>query len=70
MAGARRPSRAVGDALCFGAHRGAFAEPRLAPAQDLRPLPAGFRMAEDAACGVAALTAWVALVWRAATAPA
>jgi NADPH2:quinone reductase len=60
---------AVGDAVCFGAHGGAFAEELLAPAQDIRPLPEGFSMAEGAAYGVTALTAWVALVRRAALQP-
>ena len=57
---------AVGDSVCFGAHAGAFSEELLAPAAALRPLPAGFSLAEGAAYGVAALTAWVALVRRGA----
>ncbi|HYN58443.1 MAG TPA: NADPH:quinone oxidoreductase family protein [Rubrivivax sp.] len=55
---------ALGDAVCFGAHGGAFAEELVAPAMDVRPLPHGFSMAEGAAYGVTALTAWVALVRR------
>jgi NADPH2:quinone reductase len=54
----------AGDAVCFGAHSGAFTEELLVPATLLRPLPPGFSMAEGAAFGVAALTAWVALVRR------
>jgi NADPH2:quinone reductase len=57
---------AVGDAVCYGAHAGAFSEELLAPALALRPVPRGFSMAEGAAYGVAALTAWVALVRRGA----
>jgi len=57
---------AVGDAVCFGAHAGAFTEELVAPAPVLRPVPKGFTMAEGAAYGVAALTAWVALVRRGA----
>jgi NADPH2:quinone reductase len=60
---------APGDAVCFGAHGGAFVEELVVPAQDLRPLPRGFSMAEGAAYGVAALTAWVALVRRAVLQP-
>jgi NADPH2:quinone reductase len=52
----------LGAAVCFGAHAGAFTEELLAPAQMLRPVPKGFSMAEGASYGVAALTAWVALV--------
>ena len=55
---------AVGDAVCFGAHGGAFVEELVAPAGDLRRAPPGFSMAESAAYGVAAITAWVALVRR------
>jgi NADPH2:quinone reductase len=54
----------VGDAVCYGAHSGAFTEELVAPAMMLRPVPQGFSMAEGAAYGVAALTAWVALVRR------
>jgi len=57
---------AVGNAVCFGAHAGAFTEELVAPASALRPLPQGFSMAEGAAYGVAALTAWVSLVRRGA----
>lgn len=57
---------AVADKVCFGAHNGAFNEELLCPPSALRPLPAGFSMAEGAAYGVAALTAWVALVRRGA----
>jgi NADPH:quinone reductase len=56
----------AGDAVCFGAHSGAFTEELVAPAALLRPVPPGFDMAEGAAYGVAALTAWVALVRRGA----
>ena len=56
----------VGDAVCFGAHSGAFTEELVAPTALLRPVPRGFGMAEGAAYGVAALTAWVALVRRGA----
>jgi NADPH2:quinone reductase len=56
----------VGDTVCFGAHSGAFTEELVAPAALLRPVPKGFSMAEGAAYGVAALTAWVALVRRGA----
>ena len=56
----------LGDAVCFGAHSGAFAEELVVPAALLRPLPPRFSMAEGAAYGVAALTAWVALVRRGA----
>ncbi len=59
----------LGDAVCFGAHAGAFTEELLAPAQMLRPVPKGFSMAEGASFGVAALTAWVALVRRGALQP-
>ena len=48
---------------------GAFAEELVAPAATLRPLPRGFSMAEGAAYGVTALTAWVALVRRGALQP-
>jgi NADPH:quinone reductase len=54
-----------GDKVCFGGHGGAFAETLVAPAPMLRPMPAGLDFAEGAAYGVAALTAWVALVRRA-----
>ena len=60
---------AAGDAVGFGAHAGAFTEELVAPAAALRPLPKGFSMAEGAAYGVAALTAWVALVRRGALQP-
>ncbi len=55
-----------GDKVCFGGHGGAFSERLVAPAVQLRPLPAGMDFAQGAAYGVAALTAWVALVRRAA----
>ena len=57
---------AIGDAVCFGAHAGAFTEELVAPASSLRPLPQGFSMAEGAAYSVTALTAWVSLVRRGA----
>jgi NADPH2:quinone reductase len=60
---------ALGDAVCYSAHSGAFTDELLAPAALCRPLPAGFSMAEGAAYGVAALTAWVALVRRGALQP-
>jgi NADPH2:quinone reductase len=60
---------AVGDAVCFGAHAGAFTEELVAPASTLRPLPKGFDMAEGAAYSVAALTAWVSLMRRGALQP-
>ena len=53
-----------GDAVCLVARLGAFSEEVLAPAAALRALPTGFDMAEGAAYGVAALTAWEALVRR------
>ena len=56
----------VGDVVCFGAHGGAFVEELVAPGSGLRHAPPGFSMAEAAAYGVAALTAWVALVRRGA----
>jgi NADPH2:quinone reductase len=56
----------LGDAVCFGAHAGAFAEELVAPASTLRRLPPDFSMAEGAAYSVTALTAWVSLVRRAA----
>jgi NADPH2:quinone reductase len=58
-----------GDKLCFGGHGGAFAECVVAPAQMLRPMPVTLNFAEGAAYGVTALTAWVALVRRAALQP-
>jgi len=60
---------AVGDGVCYGGHGGAFADALLAPAPMLRPLPAGMDFAQGAAYGVTALTAWVALVRRAALQP-
>ena len=68
-AGAGLAWPAVGDAVCFGAHAGAFAEELVAPAAALHPLPPGFSMAEGAAYSVAALTAWVSLVRRGALQP-
>ncbi len=65
-AGAAVDWPARGDAVCFGAHGGAFSEALVVPAAALRPLPQGFSMAEGAAYSVAALTAWVSLVRRAA----
>lgn len=59
----------VGDKVCFGGHGGAFADRLLAPAQMLRPMPAGLDHAQGAAYGVTALTAWVALVRRGALQP-
>jgi NADPH2:quinone reductase len=56
----------VGDEVCFAAHADAFTEELVAPAALVRPVPRGFDMAEGAAYGVAALTAWVALVRRGA----
>jgi len=67
--GAQVASFAVGDRVCYGGHGGAFAEALLAPAHMLRPLPAGLDFAQGAAFGVTALTAWVALVRRAALQP-
>ncbi|HMO44692.1 MAG TPA: NADPH:quinone oxidoreductase family protein [Rubrivivax sp.] len=55
-----------GDRLCFNGRGGAFTEQLVAPAQLLRPLPAGMDFAEGAAYGVTAVTAWVALVRRGA----
>lgn len=55
-----------GDRVCFGGRGGAFCERLVAPAALLRPLPAGMDFAQGAAYGVAALTAWVALVRRGA----
>lgn len=63
-ADADRPWPRVGDAVCYSAHAGAFTEELLAPAASLHPVPQGFDMAEGASYGVAALTAWVALVRR------
>jgi len=56
----------VGDRVCFSGHGGAFTERLVARAATLRPLPPGMDFAQGAAYGVAALTAWVALVRRAA----
>jgi NADPH:quinone reductase len=64
--GAAMPHLSVGDAVCFGAHGGAFVEELVAPASELRRVPPGFSLAEGAAYGVTALTAWVALVRRGA----
>lgn len=60
---------ALGDRLCFSAHEGAFSAELVAPAAAFRHQPAGFDAAEAAAYGVTALTAWVALVRRAALQP-
>ncbi len=60
---------APGDKVCYGGHGGAFVEELVAPATMLRPMPAGLDFAQGAAYGVAALTAWVALVRRAALQP-
>ena len=60
---------AVGDKVCYGGHGGAFVEELVAPAAMLRPMPAGLDFAQGAAYGVTALTAWVALVRRAALRP-
>lgn len=57
------------DAVCLVARLGAFSEEVLAPARALRALPPGFDRAEGAAYGVAALTAWEALVRRGALQP-
>jgi NADPH2:quinone reductase len=59
----------VGDRVCFGGHGGAFAERLVAPVHMLRPMPPGLDFAQGAAYGVTALTAWVALVRRAALQP-
>jgi NADPH2:quinone reductase len=59
----------VGERVCFGAHGGAFVEELVAPASALRAMPRGFDHAQGAAYGVAALTAWVALLRRAALQP-
>ncbi len=67
--GADVPGFAVGDRVCYGGHGGAFAQALLAPAHMLRPLPANMDFAQGAAFGVTALTAWVALVRRAALQP-
>ncbi len=60
---------ASGDRVCYGGHGGAFVEELVAPATMLRPMPAGLDFAQGAAYGVTALTAWVALVRRAALQP-
>ena len=60
---------AAGDKVCYGGHGGAFVEELVAPATMLRPMPAGLDFAQGAAYGVTALTAWVALVRRAALQP-
>jgi len=59
----------LGDSVCYGGHGGAFAEELVAPAAMLRPMPAAMDFAQGAAYGVTALTAWVALVRRAALQP-
>lgn len=59
----------LGERVCYGGHGGAFAERLVAPAAMLRLLPAGMDFAQGAAYGVTALTAWVALVRRAALQP-
>jgi NADPH:quinone reductase len=59
----------IGDRVCFSGHGGAFTEALVAPAAALRPLPAGLDFAQGAAYGVAAITAWVALVRRGALQP-
>ncbi len=58
-----------GDKVCYGGHGGAFAEELVAPVAMLRPMPTGLDFAQGAAYGVTALTAWVALVRRAALQP-
>jgi NADPH2:quinone reductase len=60
---------AVGDAVCHGDKGGAFAEQVPVSAAACRALPAGFDFAEGASYGAVALTAWVALVRRAALQP-
>jgi NADPH:quinone reductase len=60
---------AVGDRVGYGSHGGAFSESLIALPGQLRPMPVGFSFAEAAAYGVTALTAWVALVRRAALQP-
>jgi NADPH2:quinone reductase len=55
-----------GQRVCFSTRHGAFAEQVLLESGKLRALPAGFDFAEGAAYGVTAITAWVALVRRAA----
>ena len=60
---------AVSDKVCYGGHGGAFVEELVAPAAMLRPMPAGLDFAQGAAYGVTALTAWVALLRRAALRP-
>ena len=67
--GAGVDTAGAGRRVCFSAHGGAFAESLVATAASLRPLPRGFSMAEGAAYGVTALTAWVALVRRGALQP-
>jgi NADPH2:quinone reductase len=63
------PEFELGDKVCFGGHGGAFVEELVAPAAMLRRMPAGLDFAEGAAYGVTALTAWVALLRRAALQP-
>lgn len=60
---------APGDRVCYGGHGGAFVEELVAPHESLRAMPAGLDFAQGAAYGVTALTAWVALVRRAALQP-
>lgn len=52
----------AGDAVIVGAKSGAFAEYRVAPSHNVRPIPAGFDYAEAAAHTAGLLTAYVALV--------
>ena len=52
----------VGDRVIVGGKSGAFAEYRAAPAQMVRPIPAGLDYAEAAAHTAGLLTAYVALV--------
>lgn len=59
----------TGDRVCFSGHGGAFTEALVAPAAALRRLPPGLDFAQGAAYGVAAITAWVALVRRAVLQP-
>ncbi|MDB5457296.1 MAG: Alcohol dehydrogenase zinc-binding domain protein [Caulobacter sp.] len=60
---------AIGDAVVGGARLGGFAEFAVLPAQALRPKPARLSFAQAAAYGAAYLTAYVALVRRAALQP-
>ncbi len=63
------PAFKAGDKLCYSGHSGAFAEELVAPAAMFRPVPGGLAYDQGAAYAVTALTAWVALVRRAALQP-